>query len=87
MQFRNNAKSDVVGVSDIRIIMHNIITRTLTRVRCDPKFKKNLISLIGLDSYGCPYTSKGEILNIIQGVLVIMRGIKQSGSMNFNGRQ
>ena len=46
----NNLVYKVVGISIIRIKMHDGIVRTLTNVRHVPKLKKNLVSLRTLDS-------------------------------------
>ena len=46
----NNLVCKVVGISIIRIKMHDGIVRTLTNVRHVPKLKKNLVSLRTLDS-------------------------------------
>ncbi|KAI6675533.1 hypothetical protein NL676_003439 [Syzygium grande] len=85
VQLRNNAKCNVVGVADVRIIMHEGIVKTLTEVWHVPKLKKNLISLSALDSVGCRYSSECGLLKVVQGALVIMKGIKHSSMYELQG--
>jgi hypothetical protein len=56
---RNNVACKIVGISTIKIKMHDGIVRTLTNVRNIPDLKKNLISLDTLDSLGYKYFGEG----------------------------
>ena len=69
----------IVGISTIKIRMHNDIVRTLTDVRHIPDLKKNLISLGTLDSLGCRYSGKGGVIKVGRGSLIVMKGNKIDG--------
>ena len=69
MQLGNNTECDVVGVCSVRIKMNDGIQRTLTGVRHVLELKKNMISLSAPDLVGYRYTSKGEIMKVVQAIL------------------
>jgi hypothetical protein len=48
----NDFSCKIVGVGSIRIKMNDGSVRTLKDVRNVPELRKNLISLVFLDSYG-----------------------------------
>ncbi|KAK3038197.1 hypothetical protein RJ639_030304 [Escallonia herrerae] len=74
----NDVACKVVGISSIRIRMHDGIVRTLTYVRHVPELRKNLISLGTLDSNGCSYRAAGGVMRIMKGALVVTKGLKQN---------
>ncbi|GAV81274.1 gag_pre-integrs domain-containing protein [Cephalotus follicularis] len=47
--------------------------------------KKNLISLGVLDSHGCKFTGENEIIKVLRGALVIMKGKKIDGLYQLQG--
>jgi hypothetical protein len=49
----NDDANKIIGIGTIRIIMHDIIMRTLTNVQHIPDMKNNLIFLGILDCLGC----------------------------------
>ena len=52
----------------------NGIVRTLSNVRHVPDMKKNLISLVALDSNGCRCILEKGVLRVTLGVEVVMKG-------------
>lgn len=74
-----------MGVGNVKIRMHDGIVKTLSGVRHVPELKMNLIFLCALDSVGCRYSSKGEILKVVRCALVIMKGIKHGGLYKLQG--
>ena len=55
--------------------------RTLSDVKHVLDLRKNLISLGILDSNGYGYKSKGGVLKVIKGALVVMKGQKVGGNI------
>lgn len=56
--------------------MHDDVVKTLIDARHAPKLKKIFISLGTLDSNGCTYKAKSEIMRISKGPLIVMKGQK-----------
>lgn len=77
VELGNNVKCNVSSVSNVKIIMHDNIVRRLTTMRYIGAEKPDFLEYLG--SARCRYTLEGEIMKVIQGVLVMMRGIKHIG--------
>ncbi|GJT18000.1 transposable element [Tanacetum coccineum] len=61
---------------------------TLKGVRYSPKLKKNLISVGTLESKGFEVRAKDEVMKIIYGVLVVMKGIRKiNNTYHYKGRK
>ena len=60
------------------IKMFDGVVRVLSNVRHVPILRKNLISLGVFDNLGYSYSSKGGIIKITKGVLMVMKGSKVS---------
>ena len=56
--------------------MFDGVVRVLSNVRHVPDLRKNLISLGVLDDLGYSYSSKGGIMKITKGALMVMKGQK-----------
>ena len=78
VQMGNDATCLVIGISTVKIKMFDGIVRVLSNVRHVPELRKNLISLGVLDDLGYSYSSKGGIMKITKGALMVMKGQKVS---------
>ena len=74
----NGAQCKITGTGNIRIKMFDGVVRTLCDVRHVPKVEKNLISLDTLDSNGYGYKSKGGVMKVTKGVMMVIKGQKSS---------
>lgn len=74
VQMGNNATCPVIGISTVKIKMFDGVVRVLSNVRHVPDLRKNLISLGVLDDLGYLYSSKGGIMKITKGALMVMKG-------------
>ena len=70
----NNSSCKVAGIRKVRITIFDGVVRTLGDIRHVPDLKINLIFLSTLDAKGYKYTSKGGVLKISKGALVVMKG-------------
>jgi len=61
----------------VKIKTHDAIFRTLTKVCHIHDMTRNLISLGTLKSNGCRYSTKGGVLKVSKGALVVMKGLRQ----------
>ena len=78
VQMGNDATCLVIGISTVKIKMFDGIVRVLSNVRHVPELRKNLISLGVLDDLGYSYSSKGGIMKVTKGALMVMKGQKVS---------
>ena len=74
----NDATCPVIGIGTVKIKMFDKVVRVLSNVRHVPYFRKNLISLVVLDDLAYSYSSKGGIMKITKGALMMMKGHKVS---------
>ena len=74
----NDATCSVIGIGTVKIKMFDGDVRVLNNVRHVPNLRKNLIALGVLDDWGYSYSSKGGIIKIIKGALMVMKGQKVS---------
>jgi transposase InsO family protein len=72
----NDMACKIVGIGTIKVKMYDGIVRTLTEVRHVPELKKNLISTGALDTNGCKIVQENEVIKVIRGALVVMKGSK-----------
>ena len=70
----NNSSCKVAGIRKVHITMFDRIVRTLGDIRQVPDLKFNLIFLSTLDAKGYKYPSKGGVLKISKGALVVLKG-------------
>jgi hypothetical protein len=68
----NDVACKIVGISTIKIKMHDGIVMTLMNVQHIRNLKKNLISLGTLDSIGYKYSSEGGVIRISTGSLDVI---------------
>ena len=78
VQMGNDATCPVIGISTVKIKMFDGVVRVLSNVRHVPDLRKNLISLGVWDDLGYSYLSKGGIMKITKGSLMVMKGEKVS---------
>ena len=70
----NNASCKLAGIRIVHIKMFDGVVCTIGDIRHVPDLKRNLISLNTLDAKGYNYTSKGGVLKISKGALIVMKG-------------
>lgn len=75
----NNKSCEIMGISTVRIKMHDGVKRVLQQVRYIPALKRNLILLGTLDSKGYEYKASGGVLKVTRGCLVVMKGLIENG--------
>ncbi|WP_395225351.1 hypothetical protein, partial [Escherichia coli] len=70
----NNATCPIIGIGTMKIKMIDRVVRVLSNVKHVLDFRKNVISLGVLDDLGYSYSSKGGIMKITKGGLMVMKG-------------
>ena len=78
VQMGNDATWPVIEIGIVKIKMFDGVLRVLSNVKHVPDLGKNLISLGVFDDLGNSYLSKGEIMKITKGTLMVMKGWKVS---------
>ena len=81
----DNQPCKIAGISSISLKNHDGSTRVLTDVRYIPKLEKNLISLGTLESKGFTIILQNEILKVVSGALVVMKGIRRNNLYLYQG--
>jgi len=76
----NDTQCKVAGIGTVQIKTNDGVVRTLTNVRYIPDLKRNLISLVTLESLGCKYSAEGGVLKVSKGSLVLLKA-NQIGSL------
>ncbi|KAE8678648.1 hypothetical protein F3Y22_tig00111402pilonHSYRG00027 [Hibiscus syriacus] len=79
----NNSPLDTLGIGSIRLRNQDGSIRTLTGVHYVPNLMRNLISMGTLESKGLEVRAKDEIMMIISGALVIMKGIRERNNVYY----
>lgn len=74
----NDKSCRIKGIDTIRLMLHDGMDIILNEVRHVPQLKMNLISLGTFNSKGYTFKAKNDILKIQKGLLVVMKGIKQT---------
>ena len=70
----NDATCLVIEIGIMKIKRFDGVVRVLSNVRHVLDLRKKLISLGILDDLGYSYSSKGEIMKITKGALMVMKG-------------
>ena len=78
IQMGNDATCPITGIGTMKIKMFDEVVRVLSNVRHIPDLRKNSISLGVLDDLGYSYSSKGGIMKITKGALMVMNVQKVS---------
>ena len=78
IQMGNEATCPIIGIGTVRIKMFDGVVGVISNVKHVPDTMKNLISLGVLDDLGYSYSSKGGIMKITKGSLIVMKGKKVS---------
>uniref|UniRef100_A0A2N9J8T4 CCHC-type domain-containing protein n=1 Tax=Fagus sylvatica TaxID=28930 RepID=A0A2N9J8T4_FAGSY len=68
--------SSVIGISTMKIKIFDGVVRVFEDVRHILDLRKNLISLGVLDDLGYSYSTKGGVMKITKGTLLVMKGRK-----------
>ncbi|KAG8474173.1 hypothetical protein CXB51_033532 [Gossypium anomalum] len=76
----NDSSSKVIGISTVKIKMHDGTIRILSDVRYVPDLRKNLISLSILDLKGCKINIELSGIKVSRGALLLLKG-KRIGSL------
>ena len=74
VQMGNDATCLIIGIGIVKIKMFDGVVRVLSNVRHVLDLRKNLISLGVLDDLGYLYSSKGGIMKITKGTLMVIKG-------------
>ena len=70
----NNMTCSVVGIGSVKLKMTDGLVYEMQNVRHVSELKKNLISLGMLDKLRCMFKAEKDILKVIKGSMVIMKG-------------
>ncbi|KAG8500910.1 hypothetical protein CXB51_002999 [Gossypium anomalum] len=70
----NDSSSKVIGISTVKIRIHDGTIMTLSDVRYVPDLRKNLISLSILDLKGCKINIKSNDIKVSSGALILLKG-------------
>ena len=70
----DNTVHEVVGMGIVQIRMYDGMLCTLTDVWHIPTLSRNLISLSTLDLKGYKYFTRGGVLKVTKGSLVVIKG-------------
>jgi len=68
----------IIGIGTVRIKIFDGVVGVISNVKHVLDIRKNLISLGVLDNLGYSYSSKGRIMKITKGALIVMKGKKVS---------
>ncbi|KAI5648811.1 hypothetical protein M9H77_34816 [Catharanthus roseus] len=82
----NNHVSEIKGIGNVFIKMHDGVTRKLTEVRYVPDLRRNLISLGVFDTNDFSYKSENGIMKVCKGALVMLKGFKKDGLYHLIGK-
>ena len=72
----NDATCSVIGISAVKIKIFDGVVRVFEDVRHILNLRKNLIYLGVLDDLGYSYSTKGGVMKITKGTLLVMKGRK-----------
>ena len=81
----NNMTCSMVGIGSIKFKMWDGTIKILAEVRHIPDLKRNLVSLGMLDKKGYSYKSKGGVLRVMKGSLVVLKVLLQNGHYVLQG--
>ncbi|KAG8474630.1 hypothetical protein CXB51_031256 [Gossypium anomalum] len=80
VRMRNDSSSKVIGISTVKIRIHDGTIKTLLDVRYVPDLQKNLILLSILDLKGCRINIEWSGIKVSRGALILLKG-KRTGSL------
>ncbi len=72
----NDATYSIIGIGTVKIKMFDGVVRAFENVKHILDLRKNLISLGVLDDLDYLYSSKGGVMKITNGALLVMKGRK-----------
>lgn len=75
----------IIGISNVRLKLHDGSIRELKQVRFMADLKKNLISLGMLDQMGYNVKIESSEMVIIKGIETIMKGLRKNGVFVLDG--
>ena len=81
----DNQPCKIAEIGSISLKNHDRLTRMLIDVRYIPKLEKNLIFFETLESKGFTIIMQNEILKVVSGALVVMKGIKRNNLYLYQG--
>lgn len=74
----NDTFCETIGIGSVYLKNHDGSTKVLTEVRYVPDMKKNFISLGVLESKRLMVTMRDEVLKIVSGALVMLKGTRKN---------
>jgi len=78
----NNTECKVTGIDTVQIKTHDVVVRTLSKVRHIPNMTRNLISLDTFEANCCRYLAENGVLKVTKGAMVLMKRLRP-GSLYF----
>eukprot|EP00253_Pinus_taeda_P027941 PITA_27941 len=82
----NDVTCNIVGIGSIQLQMFDGTTKILTDVRHVPELRKNVISLVALDTNGYKTVIQGGVMKIYKGILLVMKSKKVGNLFQLEGR-
>ncbi|KAL8550371.1 hypothetical protein ACS0TY_008987 [Phlomoides rotata] len=82
----NGKSCKVKGIGSIRIKMFDGADKILSKVRLVPHLKRNIISLGSLTATGCKFRAEGDLISVLKGEKVLMKGERMNGLYILDGR-
>ena len=76
---------NIEGMGTVRIKMDDGIVRELKEVRYVPQPKRSLISVGALEALGLVISIRDDILKMIKGSIVVMKGVRQDNLYYLKG--
>ena len=70
----NDSVCQIVGVGNVRMMMHDGHEMTLSNVRHVPDLTKNLLSLGALEAQGCKFIGEGGGVTVTRGSITVLKG-------------
>ena len=75
----NDQSCNVTGLGSVKFKLWDGSQRVLENVRLVPKLRRNLISLGMLDANGNNFRSKNGVLRVMNGSMVMLKGVLNQG--------
>ena len=76
---------NIEGMGIVRIKMDDGIVRELKEVRYIPQLKRNFISVGALESLGLKISVRDDVLKMIKGSMVMMKGVRRDNLYYLKG--
>lgn len=74
----NNSVYQIVGVGNIRMMLHDGHERTLSNVRHVPDLKKNLLLLRAFEAQECRFIGESGSVTVTKGAITVLKGERMS---------